>query len=99
LVLSAIRESAGIALVVSDENMLDDALLLAATEGVFAAPETGACVAAVRELLKTGFLEVSERIVILNTGSGLKYTEAFDTRLARNPSSEYEKLGGLITPR
>jgi threonine synthase len=79
--------------------MLDDALLMARTEGLFAAPESGACVSAVRALLRGNFLKPEERIVILSTGSGLKYTEAFDTRFPRANASEYDKLGGLITPR
>jgi threonine synthase len=99
LVLRALRESNGTAVAVDDEDMLDDALLLARTEGLFAAPESGACVTAIRMLLSSGFLQPHERIVLLSTGSGLKYIEAFDTRLAFPKSSEYEKLGGLITPR
>jgi threonine synthase len=99
LVLRAIRESNGSAISVSDEEMLDAALLLAELEGIFAAPEGGACVAAVRRLLETGSLKPDDRIVIFNTGSGLKYLEAFSTRFPRSGATEQDKLGGLITPR
>jgi threonine synthase len=99
LVLRAVRESNGIAVSVSDEQMMDSALLLAEREGVFAAPEGGACVAAARHLLETGFLKPQERIVLFNTGSGLKYLGAFSTRFPRQEATEQDKLGGLITPR
>jgi threonine synthase len=99
LVLNAIYTSDGTAVAIPDEEMLDGALLMAQREGIFAAPEGGACVAATRHLLATGFLKPNERIVILNTGSGLKYAEAFATRFIRRASTEQDKLGGLITPR
>lgn len=99
LVLQAVRDSGGTALSVSDTEMLDAGLQLAATEGIFPAPEGGACVAAARQLVETGFLKASERVVIYNTGSGYKYLEAYSTRFPRNAGGEEEKLGGLITPR
>ncbi len=99
LVLQAIRESNGTAVAVSDEAMIDAALLLAEREGLFAAPETGACVAALKLLLANGFLHPEERIVIFSTGSGLKYLEAYSARFSRQSETEQDKLGGLITPR
>jgi threonine synthase len=99
LVLRALRESSGTAISVTDQELLDSALLLARTEGVFAAPEGGACVAAVTRLLQSGFLKPQDRIVIYNTGSGLKYLEAYSARFPRYGTSEQDKLGGLITPR
>jgi threonine synthase len=63
------------------------------------APEGAACVAALEKLLANGFLKKSERIVIYNTGAGLKYLEAYSTRFPRAASGEQDKLGGLITPR
>src|SRR5580704_7969212 len=99
LMLEAIRQSGGTAIAVSDEELLDASLELAADEGIFAAPEGGACVAALRKLLASGFLKSDERIVIYNTGAGLKYLEAFATRFPRATASEQDKLGGLITPR
>lgn len=99
LVLRAIRESGGTAVSISDEEMLDGAISLAGKEGIFAAPEGGACVAAAKHLLNRGFLRRDERIVLFNTGSGLKYTEAFSSRFLRRSATEQDKLGGLITPR
>lgn len=99
LVLKAIRESGGTAISVSDQEMLDAGVLLAGREGIFPAPEGGACVAALRSLIASGFLRRDERVVILNTGSGLKYLEAYSTRFARQSFSQQDRLGGLITPR
>ncbi len=99
LMLDAIRKSGGTAVAVSDEELLDACLELGADEGIFAAPEGGACVAALKKLLASGFLKPDQRIVLYNTGAGLKYLEAFSTRFPRANASEQDKLGGLITPR
>ncbi|HLJ16293.1 MAG TPA: threonine synthase [Bryobacteraceae bacterium] len=99
LVLSAVRASGGTAIAVTDEEMLDAGIELASIEGIFAAPEGSACVAALKKLLASGFLKRDERIVIYNTGSGLKYLEAYSVRFPRVAASEHDKLGGLITPR
>jgi threonine synthase len=99
LVLDAVRSSGGTAIAVSDEEMLDAGAELASSEGIFAAPEGTACVAALRKLLANGFLKPADRIVLYNTGSGLKYPEAWSPRFPRTTASEQDKLGGLITPR
>jgi threonine synthase len=99
LVLEAVRSSGGTAIAVSDEEMLDAGAELASCEGIFAAPEGAACVAALRKLLASGFLKPADRIVLYNTGSGLKYPEAWSPRFPRTTASEQDKLGGLITPR
>jgi threonine synthase len=97
--LRSIRESGGTAIAISDEEMLDCGLELARTEGIFPAPEGGACVAAVKRLLESRLLSADDQIVIFNTGSGLKYLEAYSTRFPRTAATEQDKLGGLITPR
>jgi len=99
LVLEAVRKSGGTALAVTDSEMLDAGALLASTEGIFAAPEGAACVAALEKLLASGFLKTTDRIVLYNTGTGLKYGEAYATRFPRFAESQQDKLGGLITPR
>jgi threonine synthase len=99
LILDAVRASGGAALAVSEEELLDAGVQLAREEGIFAAPEGAACVAALEKLLRSGFLKPPERIVIYNTGAGLKYLEAYATRFPRAGSGEQDKLGGLITPR
>ncbi len=99
LSLAALRASGGTAVAVSDAELLDASLELAAATGIFPAPEGGACLAGLKNLLANGFLKPDERIVLYNTGTGLKYLEAFSTRFPRTTRSEQDKLGGLITPR
>ncbi|MBZ5620174.1 MAG: threonine synthase [Acidobacteriia bacterium] len=99
LVLQGVRESGGTAIAVSDDEMLDAGIQLASEEGIYAAPEGAACVAAAQKLLASEFLKPGDRIVLYNTGSGLKYPEAYSTRFPRTASGEQDKLGGLITPR
>ena len=99
LVLEAVHKSGGTAIAVSDAEMLDAGIQLASDEGIYAAPEGAACIAALEKLLASGFLKQGERIVLYNTGTGLKYPEAYATRLPRPASGEQDKLGGLITPR
>jgi threonine synthase len=83
LILDAIRESSGTALAVSDAELIDAGAQLASDQGLFIAPEGSACVAAVPKLLASGFLKRNERIVIYNTGAGLKYLEAYSARFPR----------------
>ena len=84
LVLEAVRASGGTAVAVSDDEMLDAGIRLASEEGIYAAPEGAACISALEKLLASGFLKASDRIVIYNTGSGLKYPEAYSTRFPRH---------------
>jgi len=72
LILSALRESRGAALAVTDAEMAAGQLELARSEGIFAAPEGGATVAALRALVARGAIGPDERVVLFNTGSGLK---------------------------
>jgi threonine synthase len=83
LILEAVRKSAGTAIAVSDDQLIDAGIQLASDEGIFVAPEGAACVAALEKLLVHGFLKKEERIVIYNTGAGLKYLEAYSTRFPR----------------
>jgi threonine synthase len=99
LILRALRESGGTALAVGDQELLDAGLEMAALEGIFPAPEGAACLPALKKLLASGFLKPDERIVLFNTGSGLKYLEAYSTRFPRHAAGEQDKLAGLITPR
>src|SRR6266850_2047358 len=99
LILEAVRNSGGTCIAVSDSELIDAGIQLATDEGMFVAPEGAACVSALEKLLSSGFLKRSERIVIYNTGAGLKYLEAYSTRFPRTASGEQDKLGGLITPR
>lgn len=73
LILSDVRESRGTAVAVSDEELLQAQGELARAEGIFAAPEGAATLAAYRKLLAQKWLRPDERVVLFNTGSGLKY--------------------------
>jgi threonine synthase len=99
LILRAVRASAGTCIAIPDREALEAGVEAARLDGVFPAPEGAACFAAVRRLLRSGFLKPTERIVIYNTGTGLKYLEAYSTLYPRVFESEADKLGGLITPR
>lgn len=83
LILKAMRETRGTALVVEDEDLLDGIVDLAARAGCLACPEGGATIAAVRRLRASGEIAARERVVIVNTGSGLKYADAWQVALAR----------------
>ena len=90
LILRAVRESGGTALAVSEEDMLDGMNELAALEGVFVCPEGGATLAALHQLRRSGEIRSHERIVLFDTGSGLKYLEAWRLAQARRtrPSND-----------
>lgn len=76
--LRVLRASGGTAVKVSDEDLLAGSCELARTEGIFAAPEAGALVAALSQLVATRWLGSDETVVLFNTGTGIKYPEAFD---------------------
>ena len=75
LILRAVRESGGTALAVSDAQMAEEQLVMSRTEGIFAAPEGGATLAAARQLVESGFIRPEDRVVLFNTGTGLKYPD------------------------
>ncbi len=76
LVLRAVRETGGTAIAVSDDALLTEQRRLAADEGTFICPEGAACLAAARDLREAGWIGAGERVVVLNTGTGLKYPDA-----------------------
>ena len=78
LMLKILRESNGGAIAVYDEEMIRVSHEVGASEGLFICPEGAACFAALRLLRAAGKIASAERIVIFNTGSGIKYLEAFD---------------------
>jgi threonine synthase len=77
LILRAIRASGGTALAIDDETLLAATRRLSAATGVFAAPEGGACLAALAQLRETGLVAEDERVVLFNTGTGIKYSHLF----------------------
>jgi threonine synthase len=75
LILRAVRESGGTAVAVTDEEMVDDMLVIGRCEGVSAAPESGAGLTAVRRLAAAGQIKPHETVVLFNTGGALKYLD------------------------
>jgi threonine synthase len=75
LVLEAVYKTDGCALAVTDDELLEASALLARNEGTFICPEGAANLAAAIKLRASGWIAPEERVVLLNTGSGLKYPE------------------------
>src|SRR2546423_1714156 len=95
LILDAIKQSDGMAISVTDDELLAGARELARKEGIFAAPEGGACVPALRKLLERGKVSPRERVVLFNTGSGIKYLDLFDSAAkAQSPKSQRKSALG-----
>jgi threonine synthase len=78
LILKILRESGGGAVAVDDADMAGAARSVGSREGLFVAPEGAACFAGLKQLLSTNQIRPEERIVIFNTGSGIKYLDCYD---------------------
>ncbi|RLK23281.1 threonine synthase [Micromonospora sp. M71_S20] len=78
LILDALRASAGTAIAVDDAEILADLRDFAAREGLLLCPEGAACLTAARHLRAGGWIRAGERVVVLNTGAGVKYPETVD---------------------
>jgi threonine synthase len=77
LILDALRESGGAAVAVTDEELIAATGEIGALEGVFCAPEGAACLPALRKLIDQGKVTSGDRVVLFNTGGGVKYLECF----------------------
>ncbi|MBX7054462.1 MAG: threonine synthase [Pyrinomonadaceae bacterium] len=77
LILDAIRASGGTAVTVTDAELVAAVAEIGALTGIFTAPEGAACLPALRKLIKQKAVREGESVVIFNTGSGVKYLEAF----------------------
>jgi threonine synthase len=75
LMLDILRRSNGCAVSVSDADLLAAMPEIGAAEGVLPAPEGAACLPALKHLLARGAVSAEERVVLFNTGSGLKYLD------------------------
>ena len=101
IILDIVRESGGSVVATDDAGILTSILDWAKHEGLFLSPEGAAATAAYDTLLASGEIKAGERVVLFNTGAGLKYT---DTTVAamklRRPGSLPTSLpvGGIITP-
>ncbi len=77
IMFDLIQLSHGTALAISDKELMQGAYELSELTGISAAPEGGACLAALKELQRDRWIQATDKIVIFNTGTGLKYAEAF----------------------
>ena len=107
LILDILKKSRGTALAVTDEEILEATRHWARVEGIFAAPEGAASLAAYRKLRASGFFRPEDTVVLFNTGSGLKYLDVLDKSVARAPSPAKpaqsakpgaRQIGGIIGP-
>src|SRR5437870_3102011 len=81
LILSMLRQTRGTAVSVTDNEMLHGGRELASLEGILAAPEGAATVVAARILAGSGWIKPHETVVLFNTGTGYKYSEAWQKAL------------------
>lgn len=77
IMLDILRATGGTAVTVDDPTLMAEAYTLGAATGISACPEGGACLAALRRLRTEGWIRPDETVVLFNTGSGVKYAEAF----------------------
>jgi threonine synthase len=80
IVLDIVRQSGGIAVSVTDREMMDEIQIVGRTEGLFVAPEGAATISALRKLMASGFVKSEDEVVLFNTASGLKYLHLFESR-------------------
>jgi len=79
LILDAIRESGGTAVAVPDMQLIAAVREIGSAEGMFCAPEGAACLPALKKLIADGVVNEGEKVVIFNTGAGVKYLECFES--------------------
>jgi threonine synthase len=94
LVLDILKRSRGTAVAVSDDEIKSAFHHWARTEGIFAAPECAASLAAHRKLRASGFLSENDKVVLFNTGTGLKYLDV----LGQKKNAAVRHIGGIIGP-
>jgi threonine synthase len=104
IILDIVRQSGGTVVDVSDETILNSLLDWSRHEGLLLSPEGAAATAAYDHLIETGFLKPSDRVVIFNTGAGLKYTDMIAEAMgvARPDTTKLPErvpVGGIITPQ
>ena len=102
IILEILRESGGAALSFTDEEILASILDWARHEGLFLSPEGAAATAAYDRLLANGELKATDKVVIFNTGAGLKYTDMIAEAMhLKRPGTlpTSIKMGGIIYPQ
>jgi threonine synthase len=104
IILDIVRKSGGTVVDLPDETILASLLDWSRHEGLLLSPEGAAATAAYDHLIETGFLKPSDKVVIFNTGAGLKYVDMIAEAMgvARPDTTnlpERVPVGGIITPQ
>ncbi|HLH06306.1 MAG TPA: threonine synthase [Terriglobales bacterium] len=102
IILDILKKSGGAAIEATDNEIMEGFRDWAEHEGVFAAPEGAASLAAYRKLRSIGFLKPSDKVVLFNTGSGLKYIDVIAEYASREQGKaalpKSRQIGGIIGP-
>ena len=102
IILDILQKSSGTAVAVSDEQIFDAVQEWSSKEGVFAAPEGAASLVAYKVLIRQKFLQPSDKVVLFNTGSGLKYidviAQAMEPKKSQTAMPASRNIGGIIQP-
>jgi threonine synthase len=102
IILDILEQSGGKAIASDDKTILESILDYGRNEGIFLSPEGAAATAAYDQLLKSGELKPTDKVVLFNTGAGLKYTDmTAEAMHLRRPGTLPKSLpvGGIITPQ
>jgi threonine synthase len=98
LMLDILKKSGGTAVAITDQEIMAALRHWASVEGIFAAPEGAASLAAYRKLSGSGFFAPEDKVVLFNTGSGLKYLDTIDSYGKRTDLPASRQIGGIIGP-
>jgi len=100
LILDILKKSGGAAVAVYDDEIMDALRHWARVEGIFAAPEGAAALAAYRKLRDKGFFAPEDTVILFNTGSGLKYLDVIEgqKQASRMAAPASRQIGGIIGP-
>jgi threonine synthase len=100
IILDILHKSGGVAIAVTDDEIMDALRRWAQIEGIFAAPEGAAALAAYRKLLESTFFGPEDTVVLFNTGTGLKYLDTIEK--SQKPSCAHlptsRQIAGIIGP-
>ena len=97
LILDILKQSGGIAVAATDAEIMEAFHHWARVEGIFAAPEGAASLAAYRKLRAQGFFSSEDQVVLFNTGSGLKYLDVIEKEKKHGKPAP-RQIGGIIGP-
>ncbi|MCY1537309.1 Threonine synthase [compost metagenome] len=78
MMLNVLAQSKGLAIAISEEDIIQSIKEIAATEGMLVAPEGAALLPALRQLIQSNQIQRDEKVLLLNTGSAYKYLDSFD---------------------